>query len=135
MEDYIEKLKENGTYVEMTLQTKKCPCCGKLMLEKSETNFPSYHILNQKSQMKNLGLVYVGKILVDDEPICVECEEAGKADFLCELCGVRKPSSKIKENIGYPSVFLCSDCYSTVTAKEWDEKIDELHEEHRFDFE
>lgn len=72
--------------------------------------------------------------LVDDEPICIECEQAGKSDFLCALCKERKRSNKKQESFGDPSEFLCTDCYETKPAKIWDEKVDELVEAHRYDY-
>ena len=62
-------------------------------------------------------------------------EKAGKADFLCALCNERKSTDKIQESIGDAPEFLCKDCYDTVSAKIWDDKLDELQEAHRYDYE
>ena len=137
MENYTPKLHENGRYVEILLETNECPCCKKRMLKELpyDSNFPHYHKINQKSQMESIGLVSKSNVMVDNTYICVECRDAGKVNFLCELCGERKASNKEKISIGYPPVFLCSDCYETVSAKVWDNKIEELNNEHQYDFE
>ena len=97
--------------------------------------FPMYIKIDQKAQMKEAGLVYQTSIFVDDEPICEECEKLGKADFECAICEKRHTTDKIEESIGYPPEFLCKNCYETVSAKEWNEKYDELLKDHRYDFE
>lgn len=136
MEKYTPKIHEDGRYVEMLLEAKKCQCCKKLMIKKDSGRlFPMYLRINQNEQMKAAGLVYETSTIVDDEPICIECEKSGKASFLCALCEERKPSDKKKESFGDPAEFLCKDCYETVPAKKWDEKVDELQEFHRWDFE
>lgn len=84
--------------------------------------------------MKRANMVYLSSTQVDGDPICKECEAAGKADFLCALCEKRYPSSEVKESIGWPAEFLCKNCYETKPAKIWDEKVDELQEDHRYDF-
>jgi hypothetical protein len=120
----------------MLLAAKKCKCCQKVMIEKETKNlFPNFYAINQKAQMKAAGLVYMTATLVDDEPICIECEESGKASFLCELCDERKTTDKKQESFGDPAEFLCKDCYESVPAKKWHEKVDELQESHRWDFE
>ena len=63
------------------------------------------------------------------------CDRAG---FVCALCRKRKVLSKIQQQFGlsndYPD-FLCSDCYSSVTAREWDKIGRELQNDHEDDFE
>lgn len=136
MEKYIPKIHEGGRYVEMLLEAKKCKCCNKVMITKETNNlFPMYYAINQEAQMKAAGLVYITSTLVDDEPICIECEQSGKASFLCALCEERKTTDKKQESFGDPAEFLCKDCYESVPAKKWDEKVDELRESHYWDFE
>jgi len=137
MENYTPKIHENGRYVEMLIETKKCKCCEKIMVAKLGyySIFPKYMRINQEAQMKAAGFVYSTSILVDDEPICLECEQSGKADFLCAMCDERKTTDKKQESFGDPAEFLCKDCYETKPAKVWDEKVDELQDAHRYDFE
>jgi hypothetical protein len=137
IDEFIPKKIEGTNYALMLVQTSICPICGKTMIkaEKERGLFPSYIRHDQETQMKRAGFVFRGNTLVDDESICTECEKAGKANFLCQLCNERKPTNKQQESFGWPSVFLCSDCYETVSAKAWEEKCDKLREEHRYDFE
>jgi hypothetical protein len=137
MENYTPKVHENGRYVEMLIEVEKCKCCDKIMIANLGyySIFPKYMRINQEAQMKAAGFVYPSSTLVDDKRICIECEQADKATILCALCEERKPSSKKQESFGDPAEFLCSDCYETKPAKIWDEKVDELQESHRYDFE
>jgi hypothetical protein len=137
MENYTPKVQENGKYIEMLIEAKKCKCCKKIMIDKlgCYSIFPKYIKINQEAQMKAAGFVYSTTTLVDDEPICIECEQEGKADFLCELCEERKSSDKKQQSFGDPAEFLCKDCYETKPAKVWYEKCEELIEEHKYDFE
>ena len=136
MENYTPKIHENGRYVEMLIEAKKCKCCEKIMVTKLgyHSIFPKYMRINQEAQMKAAEFVYSTSTLVDDEPICLECEQAGKADFLCAMCDERKTTDKKQESFGDPAEFLCKDCYETKPAKVWDEKVDELQDAHRYDF-
>ena len=128
-------------YVLFAAHGTECPICKKIMVKKLQKHyfeysfFPTWLDMNQDAQMKRAGLVYAGRTKVDDDDICEECEEAGKADFKCELCGERKSTDKIQESFGDPADFLCKDCYEITTAKAWDEKCDQLEEEHKYDYE
>ena len=138
MENYVPKIVENThvVYLEMVVEATKCHLCKKIMLPKTNRGvFPNYIHMNQEAQMKAAGLVYSTNTLVDNEPICLECEQGGKADFLCAMCEERKISDKKQKQFGDPAEFLCKDCYETKPAKVWDEKVDELQEAHRYDFE
>lgn len=140
MENYTPKIHEDGRYVEMIIQAKKCPICGKVMIKKVKEYmldkiFPAYWQMNQVSQAKRAGIVFKSTTKVDDENICEECEKSGKADFLCALCNERKSTDKIQESIGDAPEFLCKDCYDTVPAKIWDDKLEELEEAHKYDYE
>lgn len=137
MKDYTPKIIENR-FVEMLIQGDECQTCQSLMIKKikkSEGLFPMYHALNQESQAKNAGIQFIGNIKVDDEYICEKCEKEGKADFLCALCEERKSTDKIQEIIGDPAEFLCTDCYNTVPASIWTNKLKELLEDHQYDYE
>ena len=136
MENYTPKVHENGSYVEMLIEARKCKCCEKIMVAKLgyHSIFPKNMRINQEAQMKAAGLVYSTSTLVDDEPICLECEQAGKADFVCAMCNERKTTDKKQESFGEPAEFLCKDCYETKPAKVWYEKVDELKDAHRYDF-
>jgi hypothetical protein len=143
MDNYKPKIHKmyGNVYVEMLLEANECPLCGKVMIKKSPSRFnnifPNYFRLNQDAQMKEAGMVYESDIEVDGEWICVECAKAGKATFLCALCGERKPSDTEQESfgIGAFSHYLCKDCYETVSANVWDKKCKELRNKHKYDYE
>jgi hypothetical protein len=126
-----------NVYVEMLLKADECPICGKVMIKKVNSWFDNlfscYFGLNQDAQMKEADMVYKSNIEIDGEPICVECAKAGKATFLCALCGERWPSDTEQESFGlgaFPD-HLCENCYKTVPAKVWDEKCKELRNRHK----
>ena len=125
----------------MLLAVRKCPICHKYMMEKikeSDYNnkiFPIFYDLTQTAQIKNAGVVYQSNFKIDNENICIECAESGKASFECALCGERKSSSLQKEAIGDPAEFLCIDCYNNKSAAIWENKVHKLYEKHRYDYE
>lgn len=140
MENYTPKIHKDGRYVEMIIQAEKCPICKKVMIKKVkeytlDNLFPVNWQMNQEAQAKRAGIVFKSTTKVDDENICEECEKAGKADFLCALCNERKSTDKIQKSIGDAPEFLCKDCYDTVPAKIWGDKLNELQEAHRYDYE
>ena len=123
----------------MMFDTDICPICNKHMIKQWPKNydnpyFPNYIEMTQQAQAERAGVVFRSNVTVDEHYICVECAEAGKADFLCVLCNERKSTDKIQERYGDPPDFLCKDCYKTVSAEVWETKCDELREEHRYDF-
>jgi hypothetical protein len=127
----------NRVYIQMLLEGEKCHICKKVMIKKSNFYggiFPKFCAINQEAQAKRSDLVYFSNTKVDDKYICNECESSGKATFICTLCDEHLPTSKIKLGIGTDDIdYLCTDCFSTVPAKIWHEKIEELEEDHRFD--
>jgi hypothetical protein len=128
------------TYVVMMLEAKVCPICSKVMIRQGRAlmhggHFPNAFTLNLESQMKDAGLVFLSCVKVDDESICVECVATGKADFLCALCNKRYPTDQEQYCIGDAPEYLCKSCYASVPAKVWDEKVEQLMEEHRYDYE
>jgi hypothetical protein len=127
-------VKGNEMLFELNIQ--ECPICKKPMMNRDKSKlFPDYRNLDQASQMKERGVVFVSKTYINGKYICVECEEANKATFHCELCGKEKPSSKICQSFGYPPDYLCIDCFETVPASEWEKAVESLADEHRWDFE
>lgn len=140
MNDLIPLMKNNGKYIAMYMQVRECPICKHSMINKEEHTrrsiFPMFIGMNQKAQAKELNLKFCSNTEVDDKLICQDCADTGKADFLCYLCKERKPTNKIEESVGIlPTEYLCKDCYETVPAKKWDKALEELQEEHRYDYE
>lgn len=118
----------------MLVKSDPCSICNKMMIVRKPEIFPAYFKVNQDAQIKSANLAYYGNVEVDGKKICHECEAAGRADFLCEMCGKRHPTSQIQESFGWPPDFLCKICYGSVPAKQWEEKTEELYESHKYDF-
>ena len=138
MEKYTPKIIEepNSTlaYATMLVQIEKCPLCGKWMIR--DDPFPKYYMLDKDIQSKRAGWVKVGhRDHGIDKYVCVECNAADFATFKCVLCQQQRKSSEVERSFGDPPEFLCKDCYLTTPAKQWDEKVSELEEEHQYDFE
>ena len=142
MEEYKPKIIEEdehlkSAYGEVLVELTKCSICGKYMLDVPKgccKCFPSDWHVNIEQQMKSVGWVLKSYIKVNDDYICKECAEAGKATFECSLCHERYPTTDIKEQFGDPPDYLCIHCYANVTAEVWQKKVDELYEEHKYDF-
>ena len=141
IEEYCPKVLEDG-YAEMLVKLEKCPICDTNMLAPHDERcsyerslFHLYWRIDFKHQLKNAGWHLMSDIKVDDKYICQDCASAGKANFLCALCGERKPTDKKRDSFGDPPDHLCIDCYESATAKVWNDKVEELEELHRWDFE
>ena len=127
--------------ITFSVEVKICPKCKKDMVSKPvdqyfrKNTFPNWKENDFEAQALRAKLVFQSDIKVDDEYICEECKKNGFIDFLCALCKKRKPISKEIERFGDPPECLCKDCYNKVPASEWDKKIEELEEDHKYDFE
>lgn len=123
--------------MKIDVYTAKCPICDRAMMYKSTGRVfsPFGDSYRQKILMKELGIVFISSSKKDDNPICEVCAEKGKASFTCSLCGKELQSNMIKESFGDPAEYLCTECYTTVPASVWDEKVKKLEEAHRWDFE
>lgn len=118
----------------MLVELRKCPICGNWMLRGNAHPFPR-HGMTMEKQLSNAGWCLHGQCYVNDEFVCMDCEVAGKIRFHCALCGKEQETSEIKESVGAPPEYLCETCYSTYSAKAWDEKIHELYKKHKWDHE
>lgn len=135
MDNYVPRLWA-GRYAMMLVELEVCSTCGRLMLPRMSSDpFPRGKGVRKEDQLHNAGWVEQGKTWVNERYSCTECERNDRVLFLCALCGVHRKSSEIKESFGFPPEYLCMTCYNTVVAKEWDEKKNELHESHRWDYE
>lgn len=139
MTDHFMPQKITENLYRFTVESTKCVVCLNNMVH-APTNyhirptFPRYIGNNFEAQAKKAGLELGSDIKVDGRYICKKCENEGKADFLCSLCNERHSVSKVEEQIGDPPEFLCLQCYETVPAKEWADKITSLNDDHQYDF-
>lgn len=123
-------------YARVLIEVCKCPGCSKWMVKKPRTGpepFPPYFRLQLPVQLERAGILFISQSTDEnDNPICTECEAAGKGGFRCALC--KQVKTKAEETFGYPAESLCTDCYETTPAKVWDEKCDQLRNDHQWDF-
>lgn len=136
MESYKPQIIE-GRYATFLVQFLKCPLCQQPMIvEEPERNspFPMSYKINYESQAHAAGFRIRSKVVSNDKHICTVCAESGKGGFNCYLCKQYKESAKLEQSFGDPPDYLCTDCYATVPAKEWDEIVDRLYDLHQYDF-
>jgi len=76
--------------------------------------------------------VYVGG---DHEYLCAACVARGEGGFTCALCGQKRQLRESYRSFGGPPEHLCVTCYETVSAKVWEQTIEQLREAHRYDYE
>lgn len=137
MNDKFTPERMSCNLVAFALHLGNCEKCGRDMVTKPKYSydvFPRYILNTFDAQVKRANLAVRSSTKVDDEYICIDCVKAGKTDFKCDLCGKRKLTNKIKEGFGDPPDYLCIDCYETVSAKIWEEAVDELNNRHRYDY-
>lgn len=128
-------------FISFELPVKECATCKKPMMKKDGSGlFSIWFEKNQTAQMKANDVVFVSNSRVEGELICVECEKKGLSSFECKGCNQTKPSSKKQKSFGcrcesdYDDMdYLCSDCYSSLSAKVWDEISAALEKEHEYD--
>lgn len=134
--DDLKPLIIDDSHIKMIVRAEKCSICEKLMVEKGNYGvFPSCFEETQEAQIKlNERIVFKSKSETNDGKICIECHDAGKASFKCELCGEVRPTNEIEVSFGDPAEHLCKICYGEVSAKDWDKKVEELENEHQYDF-
>jgi len=118
------------------IDVKKCPVCKKDMVTSPYNSdvFPASYMHQFEVQAKRGGFVVKSNRTKNNEYVCQECVELGKIAVRCEICGEIKSAAKIQESIGNPPKYLCKDCYSIIPAKVWNEMVNGLIYEHRYDF-
>lgn len=135
--EYIPQ-KIDKSHISFAVALRSCHLCKKDMVSNPRYEnhwnnvFPVWVGNDFRAQAKRAGLVFQSNIKVDDQYVCEKCKRL--ADFLCCLCGERKSFPEYR-SFGEPPEFLCMDCYAKTPAKEFDEKVEELEEKHRYDFE
>lgn len=118
----------NKDYILIPIKTENCSVCNAKIIE------PNYYNQFQRNYIEKEGIKFKANINIQNKKVCEDCYKQDKVDFKCYLCECKKPISKIKEQFGDPADLLCLDCFSSVTAKKWDDIITELEEMHKWDF-
>jgi hypothetical protein len=124
-------------YARFLVRLDVCPECGRYMVtvpQDSYGTFPYGFTLCFTAQAKAAGFGIKSGLLGGDNFICTDCATIGKAWFTCYHCQEKKSSDKMYDSFGDPPDYLCTDCYETVPAKEWNEIIHRLNQSHQYDF-
>jgi len=141
-ENYVPE-KFDDSHFKVLIQVGRCASCNRLMIQfgrqerESLDNhmFPFYYKANLPAQLARANIQFRGNSKINDAFICEICDAEGKASFTCALCGQIRKSNEQQESFGDPPEILCKNCYATVPAKEWNEKVEKLRAAHRYDFE
>lgn len=138
LEDYIPEQFDDRHY-KVLIKTLECSACGcravpQLRSYYPHSPFPTYYLANFEAQIARAGIRLIGSY-PDGGPLCVDCSKAGKATFVCALCGQKRTTDLKHESFGSPSEYLCEPCYEVTPAKAWDAKVKELEDSHKHDFE
>ena len=125
-----------GGHFVFRVRTERCGQCEKQMIckpESSNRTFPDYYKDNLEAQAKRAWLVINSANEFNGRFICECCVKSGSVNFTCELCHETKKTNEIEESFGASEHHLCKKCYETVPAKYWDEKVEELNDDHKWD--
>lgn len=125
-----------GNYATFLVQLRRCPTCMQPMVKapKELDTFPTSITLRFSRQAERAGIKLQSSITADNRPICTDCASAGQGGFTCYSCEEFKSSDKEETAIGSPPHYLCTDCYASVPAKEWNEIVEELYGKHQYDY-
>lgn len=146
-----------GSVGVMLVTLSKCGHCKKTMVFPPRhqsydfSTFPIWHGNAFTAQVKRAGWVIAAPKPFENNTqgtegqrgdeddcirvICVGCAKAGHATFVCRLCDQKRPTSQRQDSTGSweDRDSLCTPCYETVPAKEWDKMQTLIGEEHRYD--
>lgn len=117
----INKIKK----ISIDIEVRKCGCCDNYMIPNYDNNYIESLFSNNnkiEDQMKINNLVFSSNSMVDHSIICKDCENSGKSTFYCRICGEKRSSVDFHDII-VGDEKVCTHCYSTLTAKEYDDKI------------
>lgn len=130
LKDFTPILFEREGVVLMLVEYERCPICHRPMIRPFAQRVE--YRLSPKAQMERADIVRPGdEIPGSDRVACEVCTQEGKIVFTCAFCGQERRSDLLHESHPEP---VCTICYNTLTAAEWEAKEDALHEEHRYDY-
>jgi hypothetical protein len=118
------------------VETMPCVVCERPTIKKPNDHpFPAYHAIAFEAQRDRAGIQEHGDWTDFRKPVCKGCKAAGAQTFECVSCKHRRPLNESKESFGAPAEHICVHCWETVPAKQWAALVEELTEQHRYDFE
>jgi len=118
-----------GAVLVEILKCKSCECDMVHLVEGSDNN-PFTFRLPLTSQIEQAGR----KVAAWAKGVCAECYESGEIMEKCQICEEDRKPSEIEETIG-GEYHLCKSCFATVSAKKWEDTIDDLREQVRWESE
>lgn len=125
---------ESRAYATFLVKLPFCQHCKKPMLHSVFPNL-DYFV---KEQIKRAGFEITGRQFESHSEFgetlkhafCQTCCDAGYATFTCLFCHQERPSNQV-----YRAAYeegICSVCFETSSAKEWEEKLSKLDEDNRY---
>lgn len=137
---FTPQIIDDNEYALFAVELSRCCQCKALMVRDNKTTrnsnpFPRSIWDDYHSQAKRAGLRISSEVTINDEPICGDCKKNGAVTFTCYICRKEMPTNFIQLSIGYlPADYLCKACYESVSAREWEETVDKLEENHKYDY-
>jgi hypothetical protein len=143
-EFYTPKIVQSNAYmaqVEMLLELHVCPECGKFMLGADADFlrylFPSKQSINSvENQLTRADFGWRTTTRNGcGDAVCNRCRDSGNLSFVCAGCQKQQSIKEIQEQFGnvLPD-YLCKTCYSTISAKDWEDLNIELDNKHQYDY-
>jgi hypothetical protein len=134
LETFIPQKMADNAYT-FVLKVSTCYNCKRPMMPIDDKRlFHTYRGCRQDDQMKHANIAIESNYDIDNIHLCTECVQLDVATFTCCHCNESKVASKLHETVGsFDPDYICTDCYATVPAKEFDELIETLQREHRYD--
>lgn len=111
--------REEMTKVNLSLYMDICCECNRVIIPNRLKDFIGPRDFEEQIKANNWVHEGKGAIGSDMDHLCLECEQAGKRTFTCAICHQKRTSDLLYEDeYNEPE---CTICYSTMTAKAWDE--------------
>jgi hypothetical protein len=125
--------------VAFAIEFRLCGVCKTPLLPKAPRTplFPTsmWADLSAIRQAERAKFRLASEVYHEGDPICTVCAAADTLTVECALCHEQRKASEIKESYGYLSYdYLCTLCYETVPAKQWEAAVERLEEEHKYDY-
>jgi hypothetical protein len=125
----------DANHIAVAVQCSTCAECGRNMIGdlhgRALSVYPRHALVDQLKRA-DVGRLS-GRYNAAGRLLCADCAPV-HARFHCVLCKEARAGTP-QYSEGDPAEFLCVPCFEQRTAKEWDEAVQELRKNHRWDFE
>ena len=129
-------------YDKFYLKITECPNCKRKMIDADYnalySAFPFWEKMNFEAQRLRKGFAIRSNQSFDDDKMCgshywcIDCKD--KIEFKCFNCKEMRLKKDMEYRYGDPPDFLCKFCYETVSAKDWNELIKAIEDNHRWEY-